>query len=51
MSNTKNPCLTCADKNFCRGICRDKQKYIRSKSKLIIDKNKNGIRRERRIEL
>ena len=48
MANINNPCSMCADNPYwCRGACRDKQKYINQGNRLVIDKNKNGIRREK----
>lgn len=54
-----DPCRRCCDYPYwCRGICRDKARYINEidedvpvvtstrKVRVIIDRNKNGIRRE-----
>lgn len=48
-----NPCSLCGDWYCCRGICPSKVKYLKQSKRtedvkrLVVDVNKNGIRRER----
>ena len=48
--NMDSPCRYCSDSGYwCRGPCRDKAKYINwlnNERQIVIDINKNGIRRE-----
>ena len=49
MANEINQCKTCGDRYCCRGPCLDRLKVPikQAERTVIIEVNKNGIRRER----
>lgn len=48
MASRIEQCKTCGDKYCCHGTCIDKLKQL-LRTQIVIDVNKNGIRREKRV--